>query len=292
MITMNKKLFLIFIFSLLTIVVFVNGQNYFLCTNPSCDPDVEQVLYAVSGICDWKGTIYVNSYNPSRECDSWKYKFGTPPSGYRLVCDWTQGSYNVNGMTFNLKLSYYYCKSYSCCHFLCQDKTCKCYNPTTDCSLSSCPSGYTKRVYLGCENKQKIYDVYFVSYKLEESEDGPYCKKVENYLRKDYQSVECCVNDDCPQINIEHGWKEGICSNFKCEYITYCDPGYKLENGECVPEITPQPPEENITPPENITPSPPTPTPQPKTTLTPFLLGIFSVLIILLAYVIKKRWFK
>ena len=267
----------------LSFIVFVKANDYYICEPPSC---FEQVtLYAVSGLCDWRVTVYTNSYNPSSECDSWKYKAGSPPSGYRVVCDWSKGTYSVSGRQYNTKLSYYFCPSdKSCCYYICQDSSCKCYSPPskTDCSLSSCPSAYIKRVFVGCENKQKIYDVYNIKYELTKGTDGPYCKKVKVYLGKDYQDVECCVDEDCG-----YGY---VCSNYKCVqvevptpptppektcedygYISYppiCPPYSRAETitvdgltcytGRCIPEEAP--PEENVTmpPEENITkPTPP-----------------------------------
>ena len=225
----------------LSFIVFVKANDYYICEPPSC---FEQVtLYAVSGLCDWRVTVYTNSYNPSSECDSWKYKAGSPPSGYRVVCDWSKGTYSVSGRQYNTKLSYYFCPSdKSCCYYICQDSSCKCYSPPskTDCSLSSCPSAYIKRVFVGCENKQKIYDVYNIKYELTKGTDGPYCKKVKVYLGKDYQDVECCVDEDCG-----YGY---VCSNYKCVQVEVPTPPPE-ENVTVPPENVTMPPEENITKP-------------------------------------------
>ena len=100
----------------------------------------------------------------------------------------------------------------------------------------SCPTGNIKRVYVDCINKQKVYDVYKITYTPSSCTEKPYCIKSEEFQRKDYEDVECCVSQDCPRIDIPNGYKEGICSNFKCEYVVHCYPGYKEENGMCVKE--------------------------------------------------------
>ena len=105
----------------------------------------------------------------------------------------------------------------------------------------SCPTGDLRKVFVGCENRQKVYDVYKITYVPRSCISKPYCEKKEEFLGKDYENVECCVNEDCPT-----GY---VCSNYKCVQVEAPAP----------PPETP-PPEENITvpPEENITkPVPP-----------------------------------
>ncbi len=289
----------------LSFIVFAKAEEVepgvIVCTPESTDPfcmeiktkEMLQTLYqTIAPGCTktWKKTVIVDCSLGEPCWSNCEY--------------WTKNTLCGSGVTRTLTcehdlcvLQKYYKKSPNCAEPLVSEKTYKKGESITvttkiSCSSSSdwkistylfkeydvsgtpsCPTGTTKRVFVGCENKQKIYDVYKISYVPRSCISTPYCQKTEEFLGKDYQDVECCVNEDCPT-----GY---VCSNYKCVQV----------------EVPTPPPEENVTvPPENVTMPPeenitkPTP-PEEKPTETLSII-IWIIIFGAIGYFVYKRFKK
>lgn len=239
---MRWKALPLFTLFFLSFIVFAKGEEIepglIVCTPESTDPfcmeiktqEMYTTLYqTLAPGCEkqWKKTIVVDcSFGQScySKCEYWSDTPCSSGVSRTLTCE-----YDL------CILQKYYKKSPNCAKSLVYEKT---YNKgesvsvtsKISCSSSSdwkiayyvfkeyeitgkpsCPTGDLRKVFVGCENRQKVYDVYRITYEPRSCTSKPYCEKKEEFLGKDYEDVDCCVNEDCPI-----GY---VCSNYKCVQV-------------------------------------------------------------------------